>query len=53
MGAKTDRELVGFITAGGVNFKMSKGYGIGVVKQEYDLPYILARKPTSPLYFLA
>ena len=53
MMTKTDRELIGFITSGGINFKLSKGYGIGVIKSEHDLPYVLVRKPSSPFYFVA
>lgn len=53
MESRVDREMVGFITSGGINFKLSRGYGIGMIKSDYNLPYALIRKPTSPFYFLA
>ena len=45
--------MIGFITSGGINYSISKGFGVGVVRLNYNLPYVLVRKPTSLFYFVA
>jgi hypothetical protein len=52
---KTTREIIGFVTTGGLSFRRCKGFGIGYIKSELskELPCKgLFRNPNSQFYHL-